>query len=131
MVENAGHGASVMALKAIGGHRRIQPGNHNAAPVIVVLAGHTQVGLYALAAARHLANRTCHVYALVSPRDPAEGSLEAIQRKCAEFSGVRLIHSVQGNYINTGFLTKCLIFFEKIKICLRKTPRPWILSWMV
>ncbi|ORY93938.1 YjeF N-terminal domain-containing protein [Syncephalastrum racemosum] len=95
MVENAGHGASVMALKAIGGHRRIQPGNHNAAPVIVVLAGHTQVGLYALAAARHLANRTCHVYALVSPREPAEGSLEAIQRKCAEFSGVRIVHSVE------------------------------------
>ncbi|KAL0086574.1 YjeF N-terminal domain-containing protein [Phycomyces blakesleeanus] len=61
MVENAGYGASMMALKAIGGQRRIQPNNHNAAPLIVILAGNNTVGSYSLAAARHLVNRACQV----------------------------------------------------------------------
>ncbi|KAI9024378.1 YjeF N-terminal domain-containing protein [Phycomyces nitens] len=64
MIENAGYAASVMALKAIGGHRRIQPNNHNSAPLIVILAGNNTVGCYSFAAARHLANRGCQVVVL-------------------------------------------------------------------
>ncbi|KAJ1539726.1 enhancer of mRNA decapping, partial [Nowakowskiella sp. JEL0078] len=38
MIENGGRCAAMMVLQALGGGRRIRPGNHNAAPVVVVLA---------------------------------------------------------------------------------------------
>ncbi|KAI7852447.1 YjeF N-terminal domain-containing protein [Circinella umbellata] len=96
MIENAGHGTSVMALKAIGGHRRIQPANHNAAPVVVVLAGNTKAGSYGLAAARHLANRGCHVYVMLAFRKEAKLSEGVtMQRKCAEFAGAHIVDNIE------------------------------------
>ncbi|KAL1928251.1 hypothetical protein VTP01DRAFT_3167 [Rhizomucor pusillus] len=96
MIENAGHGASIMALKAIGGHRRIQPNNHNAAPLVVVLVGNNNVGTYALAAARHLANRSCQVFIMLAMRKDAETSDNfANQKKCAEFAGAQIVTSVE------------------------------------
>ncbi|KAI8140608.1 YjeF N-terminal domain-containing protein [Fennellomyces sp. T-0311] len=96
MVENAGHGTSVMALKAIGGHRRIQPGNHNAAPVVVVFAGNTKAGSYGLAAARHLANRACQVYVMLAFRK--DGTLSdqvEMQKKCAQFAGAQIVETIE------------------------------------
>ncbi|CDH51689.1 dfdf domain-containing protein [Lichtheimia corymbifera JMRC:FSU:9682] len=95
MVENAGHGASMMALKALGGGRRIQPDNHNAAPVAVIFAGNNKVGSYSLSAARHLANRGCHVYIVMTYRKDRElESVVATQKKCAEFAGVQVVDDV-------------------------------------
>ncbi|CDS04909.1 hypothetical protein LRAMOSA07439 [Lichtheimia ramosa] len=95
MVENAGHGASMMALKALGGGRRIQPDNHNAAPVAVVFAGNNKVGSYSLSAARHLANRGCHVYIVMTYRKDRElEPIVAMQKKCAEFAGVQIVDDV-------------------------------------
>ncbi|KAI7881713.1 YjeF N-terminal domain-like protein [Lichtheimia hyalospora FSU 10163] len=95
MVENAGHGASIMALKALGGGRRIQPDNHNAAPVAVVFAGNNKVGSYSLSAARHLANRGCHVYVVMTYRKDRDlEPVVAMQKKCAEFAGVQMVDDV-------------------------------------
>ncbi|KAG2186326.1 hypothetical protein INT43_002764 [Umbelopsis isabellina] len=67
ITESAGVSAAMMALKAIGGQRRIQPNNHNAAPLIVVLAGNNNhVGSYGLTAARHLLNRGCQVIVCIA-----------------------------------------------------------------
>ncbi|KAG0166367.1 enhancer of mRNA decapping [Apophysomyces sp. BC1015] len=95
MIENAGHGASVMALKAIGGHRRIQPDNHNAAPLVVILAGNNGVGSYSLAAARHLANRACQVIVfLTTGKNQFVREDVAEQKRCAEFAGARFVNSI-------------------------------------
>ncbi|KAI8370702.1 YjeF N-terminal domain-containing protein [Radiomyces spectabilis] len=95
-VENGGHGTSVMALMAIGGRMRIQPGNHNAAPLVVVLAGNNTVGSYGLAAARHLANRGCQVVVLVTCGKNAALKEEVMeQKKCAEFAGARIVASTE------------------------------------
>ncbi|CAG8438131.1 567_t:CDS:10 [Ambispora leptoticha] len=65
MIENAGRGTAMMCLQALGGSRRIQPQNHNAAPLVVILAGNNKTGAYGIAAARHLANHGCHVITCV------------------------------------------------------------------
>ena len=61
MIENAGRTIAMLTLQALGGNRRIKPGNHNDKPLVVVLAGNNRMGAFALAAARHLANHDCHV----------------------------------------------------------------------
>ncbi|RKO85800.1 hypothetical protein BDK51DRAFT_43170 [Blyttiomyces helicus] len=65
MIENGGRGTAMMVLQALGGSRRIKPGNHNEGPLVVVLAGNNRVGAYGLCAARHLANHECNVVACV------------------------------------------------------------------
>ncbi|KAJ3288182.1 enhancer of mRNA decapping [Borealophlyctis nickersoniae] len=65
MIENGGRGAAMLVLQALGGGRRIKPGNHNEGPLVVVLAGNNQIGAYGLCAARHLANHECNVIACV------------------------------------------------------------------
>ncbi|KAI7872142.1 YjeF N-terminal domain-containing protein [Spinellus fusiger] len=94
IIENAGYGASMMALKAIGGQRRIQPNNHNAAPLIVVLAGNNRVGSYSLAAARHLANRSCHVVLFLASDSGTLGKDVEEQKTYAESAGVKIVKSV-------------------------------------
>lgn len=47
----------MIILKAIGGHRRIRSDNHNAASVVVILAGPTSIDEFCIAAAYRLANR--------------------------------------------------------------------------
>ncbi|KAJ3090661.1 enhancer of mRNA decapping [Quaeritorhiza haematococci] len=65
MVENGGRGAAMLVLQALGGARRLKPGNHNAAPHVVVLVGSgSRVGAFGLAAARHLVNHECSVTVL-------------------------------------------------------------------
>ncbi|KAI9311867.1 YjeF N-terminal domain-containing protein [Dichotomocladium elegans] len=96
MIENAGHGASIMALKALGGERRIQPDNHNAAPVVVILAGNNKTGCYSLASARHLANRGCRVYIVLTSRPdaPIHPSVE-MQKNYAVYAGVTAVENVE------------------------------------
>ncbi len=51
----------MLVLQAIGGSRRLKPGNHNAPPLVVVLAGECRAGAYGIATARQLANHECQV----------------------------------------------------------------------
>jgi enhancer of mRNA-decapping protein 3 len=58
MAENAGRGIADVALSAINpGGRRLARDNHNARPVVVVLAGNHRGGARAVAAARQLQER--------------------------------------------------------------------------
>jgi len=58
LVENAGRSIASVVLMAINpGGQRLSATNHNARPVIVVLAGNHTNGACAIAAARHLAER--------------------------------------------------------------------------
>lgn len=95
LIENGAFGISTMVLKAIGGHRRIQPDNHNAAPVVVILAGPTAIGESGIAAARHLANRGCQVIISMS-EDTYCGATVEQYKKLAKFSGARIVYSLDG-----------------------------------
>lgn len=64
MIENGGRNAAMMVLQAWGS-RRLQRSNHNAPPLVVVLAGNNKTGAMALCAGRHLANREVRVMAFV------------------------------------------------------------------
>ncbi|KAI9250859.1 YjeF N-terminal domain-containing protein [Helicostylum pulchrum] len=92
LIENGAFGISMMVLKAIGGHRRIQPDNHNAAPVIVILTGPTSIGEFGIAAARHLANRGCQVIISI-PEDSDEPTVEQY-KALAKYSGARITTSI-------------------------------------
>jgi len=81
MIENAGRSASMMCLQALGGSRRIQPNNHNAAPLVVILAGNNKTGTYGLATARHLANHGCHVIVCVVGKEKDLLKSVAFQQK--------------------------------------------------
>lgn len=96
LVENGAFGISMMVLKAIGGHRRIQPDNHNAAPVVVILAGPTAIGESGIAAARHLANRGCQVIIGLT-EDSYCGATVEQYKALAKFSGARIVYSIDGN----------------------------------
>lgn len=92
LIENGAFGISMMVLKAIGGHRRIQPDNHNAAPVVVILTGPTYIGEYGIAAARHLANRGCQVIISI-PEESNEATVKQYE-SLAKFSGARIVTSI-------------------------------------
>ncbi|KAI7903293.1 YjeF N-terminal domain-containing protein [Cokeromyces recurvatus] len=92
-VENGAFGISAMVLKAIGGHRRIQPENHNAAPVIVILVGPTAIGEFGIAAARHLANRGCQVIISLLEDSYSNSTFEQY-KALAKFSGARFVSSI-------------------------------------
>ena len=77
MIENGGRGAAMMCLQALGGSRRIQPNNHNEAPIVVILVGNNRTGAYALCAGRHLSNHGCVVLAFVAGSNH-EGQLHAV-----------------------------------------------------
>lgn len=95
LVENGAFGISMMVLKAIGGHRRIQPDNHNAAPVVVILVGPTAIGESGIAAARHLANRGCQVI-IGMTEDSYCGATVEQYKALAKFSGARIVYSIDG-----------------------------------
>lgn len=88
MIENGGRGAAMMCLQALGGSRRIQPNNHNAAPIVVILAGNNRTGAYALCAARHLSNHGCTVLAFVAGSNH-EGQLNSVRFSFRCFLGAR------------------------------------------
>ncbi|CAG8506454.1 6629_t:CDS:10, partial [Dentiscutata heterogama] len=94
MIENAGRGASMMCLQALGGSRRIQPHNHNAAPLVVILAGNNKTGAYGLATARHLANHGCHVIACVVGKDKDLLKSVVYQQKILHPTGGRSVKAV-------------------------------------
>ncbi|KAI8372247.1 YjeF N-terminal domain-containing protein [Choanephora cucurbitarum] len=94
LVEDGAFGISMMALKAIGGHRRIQPDNHNAAPVVVIMAGPTSIGEFGIAAARHLANRGCQVIISIA-EDIYCGATVHQYKELAKFSGARIVYSLE------------------------------------
>lgn len=62
--ENAARGIAEISLKTLGGISRFSYSNHNLSPTVVIFAGTARVGLRALAAGRHLANRQVHVIAV-------------------------------------------------------------------
>lgn len=95
LVDNGAFGISMMVLKAIGGHRRIQPDNHNAAPVIVILVGPTAIGESGIAAARHLANRGCQVIISMSENTYCGATVEQY-KALAKFSGAQIVYSLDG-----------------------------------
>lgn len=65
--ENAGRSIAEIAMAALNpGSRRIYAGNHNAQPVVVILAGNNNAGARAIAAARHLMERGVRIVAAVT-----------------------------------------------------------------
>ncbi|KAF9933856.1 enhancer of mRNA decapping [Linnemannia zychae] len=96
MVENGGRGAAMMCLQALGGSRRIQPNNHNSAPVVVILAGNNRTGAYALCAARHLSNHGCIVMSFVagSNHEGELHSMVASQSRGFLATGGEMIHTI-------------------------------------
>ncbi|CAM0135216.1 enhancer of mRNA decapping [Umbelopsis sp. WA50703] len=97
ITESAGVSAAMMALKAIGGQRRIQPNNHNAAPLIVVLAGNNNhVGSYGLTAARHLLNRGCQVIVFIAANANANISQRIVnQEYLVQLAGGQVVRCVE------------------------------------
>ncbi|KAG0001495.1 enhancer of mRNA decapping [Modicella reniformis] len=96
MIENGGRGTAMMCLQALGGSRRIQPNNHNSAPLVVILAGNNRTGAYALCAARHLSNHGCVVLAFIAGSNH-EGQLHhtvATQSRGFLAGGGELIHTI-------------------------------------
>ncbi|GJJ78622.1 enhancer of mRNA-decapping protein 3 [Entomortierella parvispora] len=96
LVENGGRGAAMMCLQALGGSRRIQPNNHNSAPVVVILAGNNRTGAYALCAARHLSNHGCLVQAFLAGSNH-EGQLHAMvaaQTRGFLATGGEILHTI-------------------------------------
>ncbi|KAF9951966.1 enhancer of mRNA decapping [Mortierella alpina] len=69
MIENGGRGAAMMCLQALGGSRRIQPNNHNEAPIVVILVGNNRTGAYALCAAG--SNHEGQLHAMVASQSRA------------------------------------------------------------
>lgn len=63
--ENAARGVAQLCIQTLGGTTRFTLTNHNARPLVIVLAGHNVSGARALAAGRILANRGVEVLALV------------------------------------------------------------------
>ncbi|KAF9112299.1 enhancer of mRNA decapping [Mortierella sp. AM989] len=96
MVENGGRGAAMMCLQALGGSRRIQPNNHNSAPLVVILVGNNRTGAYALCAARHLSNHGCQVMAFIAGSN-LEGQLHSMvasQSRGFLAAGGEMIHTI-------------------------------------
>ncbi|ORY07827.1 YjeF N-terminal domain-like protein [Basidiobolus meristosporus CBS 931.73] len=93
IIENAGRSTAIMCLKALGGSRRIQPNNHNDAPLVVILAGNTKTGAYGLSAARHLTNHGCEVIVCVAGKDRDVIKSVAVQSKYLKVSGGNIVKS--------------------------------------
>ncbi|KAG0364593.1 YjeF N-terminal domain-containing protein [Gamsiella multidivaricata] len=96
MIENGGRGAAMMCLQALGGSRRIQPNNHNSAPLVVILAGNNRTGAYALCAARHLSNHGCVALAFVAGSNLGGQLLPLVASQSRSFlsAGGELIHTI-------------------------------------
>ncbi|KAK9723006.1 enhancer of mRNA decapping [Basidiobolus ranarum] len=93
IIENAGRSTAIMCLKALGGSRRIQPNNHNDAPLVVILAGNTKTGAYGLSAARHLTNHGCEVIICVAGKERDIIKSVSVQSKYLRASGGKIVKS--------------------------------------
>ncbi|KAJ3309412.1 enhancer of mRNA decapping [Blyttiomyces sp. JEL0837] len=94
MIENGGRCAAMLVLQALGGGRRIRPGNHNAAPTVVVMAGNNRTGAYGLCAARQLANHEVNVIVCTVGGEAEQSNTVAYQRKIFLPTGGHLVKSV-------------------------------------
>ncbi|TPX71429.1 hypothetical protein SpCBS45565_g01070 [Spizellomyces sp. 'palustris'] len=94
MIENGGRGVAMMVLQALGGNRRIKPGNHNDGPVVVVLVGNNKLGAFGLCAARHLANHECNVIVSAVGSDAELVNAVATQQKIYLPTGGKLTRGV-------------------------------------
>ncbi|KAL1918825.1 uncharacterized protein VTP21DRAFT_2847 [Calcarisporiella thermophila] len=94
MIENAGRSAAQMALQALGGSRRIQANNHNAAPLVIVLAGNNKTGAYSLCCARHLANRGVQVVVCLVGRESEWGKTLNYQRRILASTDAKIVHTL-------------------------------------
>ncbi|KAG0226100.1 enhancer of mRNA decapping [Actinomortierella wolfii] len=96
MIENGGRGTSMMCLQALGGSRRIQPNNHNSAPIVVILAGNNRTGAYAMCAARHLANHGCQVLTFLAATHLNAGLSQPIHTQIKGYlsTGGKLINTL-------------------------------------
>ncbi|KAJ9064657.1 enhancer of mRNA decapping [Entomophthora muscae] len=95
ILENAGRSIALMALKALGGSRRLRPDNLNPPPTVIILAGNNKTGAYGICASRHLANRGCDVSLLTvgNPRNILKTIYE--QQRYAACSGVTIINEAR------------------------------------
>ncbi|CAJ0635619.1 5064_t:CDS:10 [Entrophospora sp. SA101] len=114
MIENAGRGASMMCLQALGGSRRIRPNNHNAAPLVVLLVGNNKTGAYGLATARHLANHGCHVIACVVSKEKDLLKSVALQQKFLLPTGGKVVKTVEGYQLSLHDISN---EYDKSLIC--------------
>ncbi|KAJ3098118.1 enhancer of mRNA decapping [Phlyctochytrium planicorne] len=94
MVENGGRGVAGFVLQVVGGGRRIKPGNHNAAPIVVVLAGNNKTGAYGLCAARHLANHDVNVMVCTVGNEAEQSNTVAYQRKIYLPTGGQIVRGI-------------------------------------
>ncbi|KAJ3032194.1 UNVERIFIED_CONTAM: enhancer of mRNA decapping [Siphonaria sp. JEL0065] len=94
MIENAGRGAAMLVMQALGGARRIKVGNHNSAPCVVVLAGNNKVGAYGLCTARHLANHEVNVIVVVVGSEAELVNTVSYQRKIYLPTGGQIVKQV-------------------------------------
>ncbi|CAO3652860.1 unnamed protein product [Cunninghamella blakesleeana] len=94
IIENAAYATATITFKIIGGQRRVQQGNHNAAPIVVIFAGNHNIGSYGLATARHLANRGIQVIVFIVGHESSLCANVLQQKKCAEFSGAQFVNSI-------------------------------------
>ncbi|KAJ1905609.1 enhancer of mRNA decapping [Tieghemiomyces parasiticus] len=94
IIENAGRSCATMCLQLLGGERRIQPKNHNAAPMVFVMCGNNRLGAIGLCATRHLLNHGCRVTVLVADRDRDLVRHVFYQQKLARAAGGALLDHV-------------------------------------
>lgn len=83
MTENAARGIAQVAIAAFG--KRISASNHNALPVVLVLAGNHKSGARAIAAGRHLKNHHVRVMVCVLGLEREDELLEAVRRQLLIF----------------------------------------------
>ncbi|KAI9759481.1 MAG: hypothetical protein M4579_002321 [Chaenotheca gracillima] len=82
MTENAARCIAEVGLLALNpGGRRLDKENHNATPVVVILAGNNKSGARAVAAGRHLRNHGVRVITCVLGLEREEEMLEGLRRQ--------------------------------------------------
>ncbi|KAJ1974902.1 enhancer of mRNA decapping [Dimargaris xerosporica] len=94
LIENAGRSCAMLCLQVLGGSRRIQPGNHNAPPVVLIMAGNNRLGAIGVCGARHLVNHGCEVVFVVAGKDRDLEPSVFYQQRLARLAGARLIGRV-------------------------------------
>ncbi|KAI9848331.1 MAG: enhancer of mRNA decapping [Sclerophora amabilis] len=89
MTENAARCIAEVALLAVSpGGSRLEKGNHNALPVVVVLVGNNKSGVRAVAGGRHLRNHGVRVIICVLGLEREEELLENLRRQLHIFRSI-------------------------------------------
>eukprot|EP00124_Ichthyophonus_hoferi_P003930 Ihof_evm1s382 gene=Ihof_evmTU1s382 len=93
LIENAAHSVCCMALKLLGGSRRINPRNTHQTPLVVVLAGSGFKGASAIGIARHLASHNVEVRLCVVETSEQWSDSVANQLRLYSYTDGKLIES--------------------------------------